>query len=283
MSYSSFYLNRVGEITTKREGRRIVLYGVPFDGTSSFRSGARFGPSSFRSCFWEIELYDPVLKRDAEDLAIEDRGDLIVGDVNDIVRIVKDLTNEIINEGNIPATIGGEHTLTLGSILALPRDITVIVFDAHLDFRDELNNTKLNHATFLKRAVEKRTDIDIVHVGARAASEEEWKNARERLTIIEGFKEKWLEEFVKEVKDKKRIYVSIDLDVLDPAFAPGVSNPEPGGLSIKELFKALYSLKDKEIVGFDVVELCPPFDSGITAISAAKIFSILGILSGVWK
>lgn len=278
MSYRELYSAKP-ELTTSTEGRRVVLFGVPYDGSSSFRPGCRFGPSAFRQTYWNIELYDPVLGMDAEDVAVEDAGDLKVGRAEDVVDIVRKVAEETLREGNVPAFIGGEHTLTYGSGLAMPDDAVLIIFDAHLDFRDELYGVKLSHGTFLRRLLEDR-EVRVVHIGARAASKQEWKDAGGLMRLLAGH-EDWRARLKEELKGVEKVYVSIDLDVLDPAYAPGVGNPEAGGITSRELLQSLYLLKGKKIIGFDVVELSPPYDNGVTASLACKIFSVLAILSGV--
>jgi agmatinase len=284
MGYRDLYLSNAPLLTTKKEGRRIVLFGVPFDGTSSFRPGARFGPPAFRNTYWMIELYDPILDKDAEEVPMEDLGDLNPSnDVEEMVKAVEKVAREVLGEGNVPAAIGGEHTLTMGMGRALEEDVALMVFDAHLDMRDELYGHRLSHGTFLRRLLEERRFEFVLHVGGRAAAKEEWVKAGKRAKVIDGFMEqdKRLVKVEEAIKGFDRFYVSLDLDVLDPAYAPGVGNPEPGGLSSKELFEILYLLKGKRLVGFDVTELCPPFDSGVTSSVAAKAFSILSLLTGV--
>lgn len=278
MGYRDLYPAKP-ELTTSTEGRRIVLFGVPYDGTSSFRPGCRFGPSAFRQTYWNIELYDPVLGVDAEDIAMEDAGDLKAGRVEEVVDIVKKVAEETMQDKNVPAFIGGEHTLTYGSGLVLPSDATLLIFDAHLDFRDELYGIKLSHGTFLRRLLEDR-ELKVIHVGARAASGQEWYDAGKLVKLLPGHEE-WQARLREELKGVDKVYVSIDLDVLDPAYAPGVGNPEAGGITSRELLQSLYLLKGKRVIGFDVVELSPPYDNGVTACLTCKVFSILAILSGV--
>ncbi len=279
MGYRDLYFTQPN-LTTSTKGRRLLVFGVPYDGTSSFRPGSRFGPSAFRHTYWNIELYDPVLKRDAEEVPVEDMGDLsTVGPADYMVDAVKKVVKEAVEGGNVPAMVGGEHTLTYGSGLALPDTVTLLVFDAHLDFRDELYGLKLSHGTFLRRLLEAR-QLDVIHVGARAASKKEWEDARKAMTVLAGH-ENWFEKLAEELEKVEKVYVSLDLDVLDPAFAPGVGNPKAGGISSNELLRTLYLLKGKEVVGFDLTELCPPYDNGAAASIACKAFSILAILSGV--
>jgi agmatinase len=189
----------------------------------------------------------------------------------------------MVQEGGTFGVLGGEHTLTFGTRLAIPKDAALVIFDAHLDLRDEFAGLKLSHATFLRRLTDKIGTKSIIHVGSRAASREEWKVADSiGLSLIPmqtihnlAKPEKLLLDFLKGFES---VYVSIDLDVLDPSFAPGVGNPEPDGLSIHKLLEFLYSSRGKKIVGFDIVELTPLYDNGTTAIVAAKLMNeIMGL------
>jgi agmatinase len=190
---------------------------------------------------------------------------------------------EMVRDRMTFGVLGGEHTLTFGTYLSVPKGTALIIFDAHLDLRDEFAGLKLSHATFLRRLTERIGTDSIIHIGSRAASSEEWKVADKiGLSLISmqtiyaiANSEKLLSDFL---KDFENVYVSIDLDVLDPSFAPGVGNPEPDGLSIHKLLEFLYSLK-KRIIGFDIVELTPMYDNGTTSVVAAKLMNELMGLS----
>ncbi|MEM2872598.1 MAG: agmatinase [Nitrososphaerales archaeon] len=286
MSYKDLFLTSEPLITVIKEGIKpiVKIFGVPFDSTVTFRPGARFGPNAIRQAYMNIEVYSLFLDVDLESLSLLDLGNLkLTNDVDDMVYSVEKVVKELVQEGVTFGILGGEHTLTFGTYLSMPKDTALIIFDAHLDLRDEFAGLKLSHATFLRRLTDKVGTESIIHIGSRAASKDEWKIADKiRLSLISlqtiqtiPNAEMLLLDFL---KDFENVYVSIDLDVLDPSFAPGVGNPEPDGLSLHKLLEFLYSLKGKRIIGFDIVELTPLYDSGITAVVAAKLMNeIIGL------
>ncbi|MCP8317550.1 MAG: agmatinase [archaeon] len=287
MSYKDLFLTSEPLITIIKEGIKPItnIFGVPFDSTVTFRPGARFGPDAIRQAYMNIEVYSPFLNVDLESLSVLDLGNLkLTNNVEEMVYSVGKVVKEISQEGVTFGVLGGEHTLTFGTYLSVPKDTALIIFDAHLDLRDEFAGLKLSHATFLRRLTDKIGAESMVHIGSRAASREEWKVADKiGLSLISmqtiyniDNSERILSDFLKEFEN---VYVSIDLDVLDPSFSPGVGNPEPDGLSMHKLLEFLYSLKGKKIIGFDIVELTPLYDNGITAIIAAKLMNELMGLS----
>jgi agmatinase len=197
-----------------------------------------------------------------------------------MVDAVSKVTEEIVSEGFVPGVIGGEHTLTYGTFSAMPPNTHLLVFDAHFDLRANLYGWELGHGTFLRRLSEKTGYDKIIHVGGRSASKEEWNLVKsEKIKTISSAeigRSKYLDEFRYLMTIPSKLYVSVDLDILDPAFMPGTGTPEPGGITSKELLGMLEILKGLEIVGFDVVELNPMVDPyGISSATAAKIFSLL--------
>lgn len=283
MSYKDLFLTSEPLITVIKEGMKpiVKIFGVPFDSTVTFRPGARFGPNAIRQAYMNIEVYSLFLDVDLETLSLLDLGNLkLTNDVDEMVYSVEKVVADLVQEGATFGVLGGEHTLTFGTYLSMPKDTALIIFDAHLDLRDEFAGLKLSHATFLRRLTDKIGTESIIHIGSRAASRNEWKIVDKiRLSLISlqtihtiPNAEMLLLDFL---KDFKNVYVSIDLDVLDPSFAPGVGNPEPDGLSLHKLLDFLYSLKGKRIIGFDIVELTPLYDSGITAVVAAKLMNEL--------
>ncbi len=252
------------------------ILGVPFDFTSSFRPGSRFGPNSLRTAFMNIEIYSHTLNIDLEKLSYLDLGNLQTADVMLMVKRVEEVVKEIVPAHKM-AIMGGEHSITYGAFRAMPEETSLLIFDAHFDLRDELLDLKFSHATYLRRLLEVRKPKNVMVVGVRAGIQEEWEQAaKEGIQTItmddimnksDGSR---LEDFVGK---SKKLYVSIDLDVLDPATAPGVGNPEPNGLSSKQLLAYLYTMREADILGFDIVELCPPYDNGSTATLAAKLMA----------
>ncbi len=260
----------------------MVLLGAPFDHTQSFRPGARFGPSALRAALPNLEFYSVELGRPLDDVPLGDAGDLeYTSDILSALKFVEEAVSELKGSGKVPALAGGEHTITLASYRPFC-GASLVVFDAHLDMRDELFGLKVSHATFLRRLMES-CDVEVLHVGGRAFSREELEFARSR--GVEMYPPHELREAADALSRLSRsgadVYVSLDLDVLDPAFAPGVGNPEPGGLSSSELFRLLASLDGSSLVGFDVVELTPPYDpSGATSAAAAKALLLLSSIAG---
>ncbi|WP_174448111.1 agmatinase [Conexivisphaera calida] len=259
---------------------RVVMVGVPFDATQSYRPGARQGPSAVRYALPNMEFYSIELGRSLEDLSIGDAGDLeYTSDVVHMLRFVEEAVAELRDSGKSPAVVGGEHTITLASYRPFC-GATLVVFDAHLDMRDEIYGLKTSHATFLRRLLES-CSVELLHIGGRAFSDEELEFARSRgLKIYTSQDLDGAREALSGLSRSDSVYVSLDLDVLDPAFAPGVGNPEPGGLSSSELLQLIASLDGVSLVGFDVVELSPPYDpSGVTSAIAAKALLMLASIA----
>ncbi len=262
----------------------LVLLGFPYDSTSSFRVGSRYAPQLLRVYSSAIEGYVWELGIEIAEAKIADAGDLVVvhGDTVATLKRLAEVVEAFRSQGKKVGVVGGEHTLTLGSISGC-RPKSLVVFDAHLDLRDEYpSGQRLSHATWLRRLFD-NPSCAVVVVGVRAASREELENAK-RLDMtfltFKNVKEKEaraLKDVVSTLSDP--LYVSVDVDVLDPAYAPGVSTPEPLGLTLQELLNGLWSLKGREISGFDVVEVCPPYDNGSTCVSACKVLMDLSVIS----
>jgi len=262
-----------------------VVFGVPFDGTSTYRPGSRFAPTAIREASLNIETYSFRSGVDVEDLKIHDAGDLhVCGNIDETLERVKLVCRDILDNGKMPIIIGGEHTITYGAVKAINGEFALISFDAHLDLRDEYMGNRICHATFMRRINEGFRPKVIVEVGTRAACKEEFKYVNEVDNIKYLTSQRILhastEEILREIKDFigdcGKIYVTIDMDVLDPAYAPAVQNPEPEGLSTSILLDILLGICDQRLIAFDIVEVTPHYDLGITAIQAAKIiFEVL--------
>ena len=257
-----------------------VIFGVPFDSTHSYKPGCRFGPDSIRDAFNNIEIFQPEFGVDLETVNITDLGNTkhtVVA--TEMLRMVENITTELRKQDKQMIILGGEHLITLGSFSCFPKDTGYVVFDAHYDLRDEYADIKLSHAAYLRRLVEKRGSENIVHVGARAFVKEELaflKDNKIRTVsdkeIRDGNGPKLLQDITSTFEN---LYLSIDLDVLDPAFAPGVGNPEAIGISSRELYDLVTTLQNKKIVAADIVELNPTYDNGATASMAAKMISTI--------
>jgi len=287
--YADLYLTRAEYLFAGVEGERgaVAVYGVPFDSTSSFRVGQREGPLAVRRASANIEsngyVFDNIY---VEDVGVVDVGDIAVvhGDAGETLERVRLVTGELAQQWGLLAGIGGEHLVTLGALAgvsgALGSRLCAIVFDAHFDLREEYLGVRSSHATVFKRALDHAYVDRVFYVGVRAWSREERELADSdsridyvtaRLASLDG-PANVAARARRFTEDCKAIYVSVDVDVLDPAYAPGVANPEPGGLTIHEVLETIAGVVDERVVGVDVVEVAPPHDcSGATAVAAAKI------------
>jgi agmatinase len=269
------------------EEANYVIFGVPFDATSTYRTGARFGPNAVRQASLNIETYSFRTGIDVEDLRLHDLGDLHVSiDPKRTVAMLKLAVEDIVAAGKKPVAVGGEHTITLGILKGLgakAQKTALVSFDAHLDLRKEFLGVKLSHATFMRCINEEVKPAKIVEVGTRAVCKEELAYAEKsgidffasQRIRTEGSEQitQWLRE---KLEPYENIYLSIDMDVLDPAYAPAVQNPEPEGIETHALIDIVGNICDKRVVGFDVVEIAPNYDHGTSAIQAAKvIFEVL--------
>ena len=282
MSYKELYLTQSPLIVSPDEKSDPVanIFGVPFDSTHSYKPGCRFGPDVIRDAFNNIEIFHPNLQVDLETVNIKDFGNIqhtVVA--TEMLDMVEKITSELRKDNKPLVILGGEHLLTLGSYMSFPKEVGYVVFDAHYDLRDEYANTKLSHAAYLRRIVEKRGADNIVHIGARSFVKDELEFLTKNKINSISDKEIRLGNACRQLKDSistfDELYVSIDLDVVDPAFAPGVGNPEAVGITSRELYDLVTSLENKKIVGSDVVELNPTFDNGSTASLAAKMISTI--------
>ena len=281
MSFLDLYMNRNPLITASGDGEPIAtVFGIPFDSTHSYKPGCRFGPDVIRDAFNNIEIFHPRLGVDLETANIEDLGNTThTVSSEEMLDMVRKITAELVAKSRQVFILGGEHSLTYGTYMSFPKETGYVVFDAHYDLRNEFADTKLSHAAYLRRIVEERGSEDILHVGARAFVKEELEFLKENniktisdQQVRDGKGPQMLKEFASSFDS---LYTSFDLDVLDPAFAPGVGNPEAVGMTSRELFDLIYSLQETKVSGVDIVELNPQFDNGATASVAAKIMSTM--------
>ena len=250
-----------------------VLFSAPLDTTTSNRSGTRFGPDAVRRESSFLDTYSARSRLDWDDVDLGDIGDVDCSSVETCLSSVEETIKDI---DGFPVMLGGEHTITLAAIRALKPEL-VVVFDAHLDLRDELFGERLCHATYLRRAIEE-TGCKALVVGARALSGEEVAFAQSSenvayITSRECLKdpEACIDRIAKAVQSVESVYLSIDLDVLDPAYAPAVGNPHPEGLSTGMLLDFVEAVMHGNVVGLDLNEVYPHYDSGVTATTAAYI------------
>jgi agmatinase len=258
---------------------RYVVVGVPYDHTSTYRTGSRFAPRAIREASLNIETYSLRTGIDVEHVPIHDAGDLhIVDDATQTLARLELVTKDILAAGKTPVLLGGEHTITLGAVRSLPASVGVVSFDAHGDLRNEYGGSEISHATVLRRITENVGTDGILILGVRALCKEE-------VDFIDGHKiqtltpweirEEGLDNVTERVaafaKKFKHVYLTIDIDALDPAFAPGTGTPEFNGLTPDELTRLAAAVAGERMIGFDLVEVCPSCDSGITSVAAARI------------
>ena len=255
---------------------RIVIFGAPFDGTTSYRPGTRFAAAAMRNESTGIETYSPYQDRDLEDYNIFDGGDLefVFGNPDKNIAIIKEYVSELLKDNKIPAMIGGEHLVTLGAVQAVAEkynDLHIIHFDAHADLRDDYLGEKLSHATVLHRVWDIVGDNKIFQFGIRSGEKGEFEFAKNH-TYMNKFDMKTLDEVIAKLKNKP-VYITIDLDVLDSSVFPGTGTPEAGGITFKELINAIMLFQNLEnIVAFDINELSPMLDaSGASTACACKV------------
>ena len=275
-------------ISSAYDKSRFVFFGVPYDKTSTYKAGSRFAPGTLRDVSANMELYSVRSKVDLEQVAVHDWGDVdIVENLVETLDRVKSVCSELLDSKKIPIMAGGEHSVTKAAADALPEDTGLVSFDAHLDLRDEFLGEKLSHATFMRRVSEKIGPDHIMEVGVRAFSRPELDFTRKSgLTMItpQDLREAGISKTAQRIRGFlsrfSHSYVTVDIDVLDPAFAPGVGNPEPDGLSTDELLTLIDASMEENIVGFDLVEVSPQLDSGQTAAVGVKvIFEAIAALS----
>jgi agmatinase len=252
-----------------REGTssKIVLLGCPLDITSSFRNGSKFGPESLRRASWTLETYSPYLNMDLEDVDFSDTGDIELpqGNLAESLDMIEEAAGDIVEEKRKPLFFGGEHLVTFPLIKGMRKAypaLQLVHFDAHCDLRDDYEGQKLSHATVMKRVAE-LGDITMHQIGIRSGTRQEFTELSP-VGSPADLKER--------LHPEMPLYISFDIDVFDPSLVPGVTTPEPGGLMFKEVMEYLKALKGMKIIGADLVELAPDYDSTfVSSVCAAKI------------
>ena len=255
---------------------KTVLFGAPFDSTTSYRPGSRFGSAAIRRESYGIESYSPYQDKDLEDMAVFDSGDieLPLGDASLSLQQIEERAGAILDAGKRPFLLGGEHLVTLGAFRAVHQrfpEVNILHFDAHADLRDDYLGVKLSHACVLRRCWELTGDGKIFQFGIRSGDREEFRWGKDHVTTHK-FDLVGLEETLDRLGDTP-LYFTLDLDVLDPSVFPGTGTPEPGGISFDELRKAVTLVCGKaNVSACDVNELSPPCDqSGVSTMVACKI------------
>lgn len=253
----------------------LVIFGAPFDSTTSYRPGTRFAGKAMRSESFGLETYSPYQDKDLTDISVYDGGELELpfGSPERALDMITDYTMQVISAGKIPVMMGGEHLVTLGAVRAAAEkypDLHIIHFDAHADLRDDYLGTKLSHACVLHRCWDIIGDGRIYQFGIRSGDRSEFLWGREHV-YTNKFNLETLDETVERLKGKP-VYFTIDLDVLDPSIFPGTGTPEAGGISFMDLLSGILKVSRLNIVGADVNELSPMLDaSGASTAVACKV------------
>ena len=248
----------------------IVMLGMPFDGTVSYRSGSRFAPEQIRLASWGLEDYSPRFDKHLEDVNFHDAGDLEfpLGNTYKSLDLIEENVEQIYKDGKRVFGIGGEHLVTLPEIKAVAKfykDLAIVHFDAHTDLREEYLGEEMSHSAVIRHASKIVGAENIKQIGIRSGMKEEWEFMKKHNTLIHEYSG------LDELKGKK-IFVTVDLDVLDPSVMPGTGTPESGGMQFNELIGWFEYLKNFDIVGADVVELAPDYDaSGVSTAVATKV------------
>ena len=265
----------------------VVIFGAPFDSTTSFRPGTRFASKAIRSESFGIETYSTYQDKDLEDIKVFDGGDLELrfGSPESALEDIEEFTRKIINDDKIPCMIGGEHLVTLGAFKAVAEkypDVHVIHFDAHADLRDEYLGQKLSHATVMHRVWDIVGDDRIYQFGIRSGDKEEIYWGKDHV-FTNKFNFNNLEKILEKLQGKP-VYFTLDLDVLDPSVFPGTGTPEAGGVTFMELLDAILKVSNLNIVAMDMNELSPIYDqSGSSTALACKLLREILLSLTVYK
>ena len=258
------------------EEGEIVILGCPYDGSASFRPGARFGPSAIRRASWGIETYSPYFRRDLSRLLIHDMGDLDLplGEKKIALDLIQKALRKILSKDKFPILLGGDHLITLPileEILQVYPNLHLLHLDAHTDLREDYLGETLSHSTVIRRVVERLGKGRLSQIGIRSGTEEEFKLAKKLRSIVSSDKRS-LGAMVNRLRNRP-VYISLDLDLFDPSLLPGVGTPEPGGLTFQEFISLLKVLRSLHVIGFDIVELTPDYDP--TQVSSVTVSVIL--------
>jgi agmatinase len=252
-----------------------VILGCPYDGSASFRPGARFGPSAIRRASWGIETFSPYSQRDLSQCAIHDMGDLELplGEKKIALRLIRNGVGKILSQKKSPILLGGDHLITLPIIeemLSVHPRLHLLQIDAHADLREDYLGEPLSHSTVMRKVVDRLGEGRLSQIGIRSGTVEEFKLARKMKSIV-SLESVSLNSMVKRLRNQP-VYITLDLDVFDPSLMPGVGTPEPGGLTFPEFIFLLKKLQALRVVGFDIVELTPDYDpTQISSVTASVI------------
>ncbi len=258
------------------EDAKAVIYGAPMDFTVSYRPGTRFGPEKIRSVSVVLEEYSPYQDKQLEDLAFYDAGDLALpfGNVEKSLQMIYETTRRLYEDNKFPILLGGEHLVSLPSIRATHehfKNLKVIQFDAHADLREDYEGEPNSHATVIRKTAELIGGSNVFQLGIRSGTRDEFTYGRQNTNFYFNQLTQPLDEVIQKCGNDP-VYITLDIDVLDPAFGPGTGTPEPGGFSVREVLNAFQKLGKLNVIGFDIVEVSPVYDqSDITSVAAAKL------------
>jgi len=252
-----------------------VILGCPYDGSASFRPGARFGPSAIRKASWGIETFSPYFQRDLSQCSVHDMGDLELplGEKKISLGLIRMALGKILSRKKFPILLGGDHLITLPiieEILQFYPRLCVIQIDAHTDLREDYLGESLSHSTVMRKVIDHLGEGRLFQIGIRSGTEEEYKLARKMKSIVSIDLDS-LSSMIKRLRNQS-VYITLDLDVMDPSFLPGVGTPEPGGLTFQRFISLLKKLQGLHVIGFDMVELTPDYDpTQISSVTASVI------------
>lgn len=264
------------EAQSTYEDARAVIYGMPMDWTTSFRPGSRFGPTRIREVSINLEDYSPYADRELGEVAYFDAGDIPLpfGSAQRSLDAIEEYVRKIVADGKFPIGLGGEHLVSLAPIKVMAErhpDLVVVHIDAHTDLREEMEGEALSHSAIIRRALDYVKPENVYQFGIRSGLKEEFEFAKERMHLHKFKVIEPLKECLEELKGSP-VYVTYDIDAIDPAFAPGTGTAEPGGITSAEAIESIYLLSELNIVGFDLVEVAPVLDqSERTQILASKM------------
>ncbi len=245
------------------EEAKVVILGCPYDGSATFRPGARFGPSSIRKASWGVETYSPYFHKDLESFSIHDMGDLELplGEKRLSFDLIQKALRKVLSTKKFPVLLGGDHLITLPALEEMIKvypDLHLLQLDAHADLREEYLGERLSHSTVMRRILEHLKRGRLFQIGIRSGTEEELKLARKMKSLV-PLELVSLRSLVRRLKEKP-VYLSLDLDLFDPSLLPGVGTPEPGGITFQQFIPMIKEISKLSLIGFDIVELTPDYD-----------------------
>ncbi|WP_035099997.1 agmatinase [Aneurinibacillus terranovensis] len=264
------------EAQSTYENAQAVIYGMPMDWTTSFRPGSRFGPTRIREVSINLEDYSPYADRELKEVAYFDAGDIPLpfGSAHRSLEEIESYVRKVVADGKFPIGLGGEHLVSLAPIKVMAEkypDLVIVHIDAHTDLRHEMEGEQLSHSAIIRRALDYVKPENVYQFGIRSGLKEEFDYARDNMHLYKFEVVEPLKKCLDELKGRP-VYVTFDIDAVDPAFAPGTGTAEPGGITSAEAIEAIYLLAQLNVVGFDLVEVAPVLDqSERTQILASKL------------